>query len=295
MNNNKGMSLIEVLVAVSVMSIMSFFIMDMISNQNKAIKTTQHSMDRNQAQNQIERYMLDGEICKQTLLNIDFPLNQAVPIPAIKNNTQTLLSPGHKIGGVEIESFVVTRTSATELLFNVTYKKSISGQSYGGDSFRPQTVALSAQFETTAPNTNKIKNCFSQFQNVVSTALQMACAQLCPSCTWNASTSTCVRPPGVSTAIYRNNVTAQLLTTPAPANFNVQNCYNTGSNHSYGYICGNARNNITQQCANQGATLTNYSDSHGGCGSGWNNRSCTARGTCTFSYTLKGYLTPNPY
>lgn len=245
MNNNKGMSLIEVLVAVGIMSIMSFFIMDMVSNQNKAIKTTQHSLDVNEVQNQVQRLMIDSETCKNTLIGYTFPTGVDVPITAIKKSpTGTpILSTGSAIGGVVIDSLIVRRISGPDLELSINLKKSNTSTSFGGETFKPRKVNLSAKFRTSPAN--QVETCFTAFDNGVATALQLACTQLCPTCTWNATTVTCVRPTTPSTAIYLNPLTGQLSTS---ANFqkdgdNFCNCYNPGcpggSTQQGGHWCTN--------------------------------------------------------
>lgn len=280
MNNNKGMSLVEVLVAVGIMSIMSFFIMDMISNQNKAIKTTQHSMDVNEVQNQVQRLMIDSDTCKNTLNGYSFPTGVDVPISAIKKTlTGTpLLSSGSTVGGVIIDSLIVRRISGPDLELSINLKKSNTSTSYGGETFKPRKVNLSAKFKTSPPN--EVETCFTAFDNGVATALQLACAQLCPTCTWNAATVTCVRPTTPTTAIYLNPTSGQLT---QQSTYSINNdgddfchCYNPG--------CPSGTSQIAYGC--------NNGEKRSRCGFP---KGTTKIGTvtCRINNPL-GYLTPTP-
>jgi prepilin-type N-terminal cleavage/methylation domain-containing protein len=283
MNNNKGMSLIEVLVAVGIMSIMSFFIMDMVSNQNKAIKTTQHSLDVNEVQNQVQRLMIDSETCKNTLLGYTFTTGVDVPITGIKKSpTGTpILSAGSAIGGVIIDSLIVRRVSDSDLELSINLKKSNTSTSFGGETFKPRKVNLSAKFKTSAPN--EVETCFTAFDNGVATALQLACTQLCPTCTWNATTVTCVRPPtATSKPIYLNPISGQLQLTVPP------------SYHDVGVGCSNCGSNCTPSCPGGYSLISNNCRMTGNCGfRRW--RDCN--GTCRKNFgpfTPEGYLTPSP-
>jgi prepilin-type N-terminal cleavage/methylation domain-containing protein len=290
-----GFSLIEVMVAIGLMSIMSVGMMDMISNQNKSIKTTQMFMDLNEAQNKIQRYMLDSDICTDSLAGTSIPINGVVAITSLKKTgSPTLLSTSagsNTIGGVEVQSMSITRQNATDLLLSIQFKKSANAQkTYGGDNFI-RKINLSAQF---IPATNTVKNCFSQLDSAVASAVEMACAQLCPTCTWDPVNINCIKPAGgINKPLYLNNTTGQLTTTAAPSSFPVKNCFSEGSSHSYAHTCGVAKTNVTNQCAAQGATLSGYTEGHGGCGGG-NKQSCTGKGTCVYNFTLQGYLTSIP-
>lgn len=229
--NNRGMSLIEILVSMSIMAIMSFAVMQMISDQNKSIKTTQYTMDINEAQNQIQRLMLDSEVCKSSLTGNPFPEGVPVTIPSIKRGTLPLLSavaPNNKIGGILVESITGTRktgTSNRDIDIVVKYRKSVAGNSFGGDVFS-RTTTVSAQFDAS----NNIKNCFSQLDNAVSTAVGLACKELCPTCTFDPVTIKCIRPPTPSTALYINPLTGVITTNSGfqKDGDNFCNCYNPG-------------------------------------------------------------------
>lgn len=285
--NNKGFSLVEVLVAVGIMSVMSFFMMDMISNQNKAIKTTQLSMDINEAQNQLQRYLLDADICTSSLTGYNFPQNIEVPIDGIKRDPTTILlsklPPSNKVGGVQIESLSVKRKWAPldkELELFIRFKKTVSGTSYGGDLFL-RKINLSAQFLTASPN--MVKNCFSQLDRAIASAVQESCKQLCPTCTWDAVNVKCVRPTaGPAQPLFINPLNGQI--TPS-SDFEINNdsddfctCYNPG--------CPAGSTQVRYWC-NTGSGATR-------CGA-WPIKGKTKIGysTCRINNAL-GYLTPTP-
>lgn len=293
------MSLIEVIVAMGVMGILSYAMIEMISNQNKAIKTTQYAMDMNEVQNQLQRYMLDSDICKSTLGSQTILPGQEKPITEIKKNNiapappTVLLAVNQKIGGIEITGLKIKRSSThpNDIDLTADLKKTLSGNSYAGDNFK-KTIKLSAKFLPATPNL--IDNCYSQMDEAVNTAVQQACLQLCPTCTWDSVNNVCVRPPaGANKPLYKNEVNGQLTTSSPPANFNTQYCFSEGSSHSYSHTCGVARSRAADRCTNAGAQAYSISSSHGGCGGG-TKQSCTATATCTYIYTLQGYLTPNP-
>lgn len=284
-----GFSLIEVMVAVGVMSLMSYFMMDMITNQNKAIKSTQIAMDLNEAQNRIQRYMLDSDICKDSLVDYSFPISAAVPISSLKKTGAPDLfstaAGSNKVGGVEVESLIVTRQNSTDLELTIQFKKLNSKASYGGDSFI-RKVSLSAQF---IPATNTIKNCFSQLDNAVVTSVEQACLEVCPTCTWDPTKSPrCVKPAGVGVnkPLYRNLTTGEIRTNiPAPKTF--ENCIS--GKKKWDEAMGNASNS----CKDSGGLVGLTWHKDGGCSKG---QSDTGYASCNYdkNFVIEGYLTSSP-
>lgn len=290
MNNNKGISLIEVIVAVGIMSLLSFFIMDMINSQNKAIKTTQYLMDVNEAQNQIQKYMVESNVCKNSLAGHEFPPDVEVPIDSIKRDASTvLLSPSppyNKIGALEIESLMVKRKPIPddkELELIIKFKKTNSTTSYGGDRFLPRKVRLSVQFKPSP--SNEIENCFSYLEGVIATTLRLSCAQFCPKCIFDEPTLKCAPKAGsASLILYRNIRTGAITSTPTPTSIRYAVCIDGGNNGV------NAENAAKLKCSDLGGVVAGAGNDRGGCSSG--GRSYTGWADCNYTYEYLGTVNP---
>lgn len=289
--NRNGLSILEVIIAMGIMGILSYAMIELISNQNKAVRTTQNTIDVNEIQNQVQRYLLDSEICKSTLANLNLAEGQSLPITEIKkvgptgaaNVYLTSAPPNNKFGGMQIESFLLTRRTGLankELEFEIKMKRLEGGQNYNAVPVK-RKVNLSAKFDV-APNPDRIVNCFSQLDNAVWTAVQEACLQICPTCTWDSVNNKCVRPTG-SLAIYRNSVNGQLSSGPLPSRQFTQ-CISGGGN------CGNSETAARNKCTDSGGYVTSSSCGRGGCSTG--GKSYTGVANCSYNSVFLGYLNP---
>jgi prepilin-type N-terminal cleavage/methylation domain-containing protein len=235
--SQRGFSLVEVLVVTGLMAILSVAMMTMVSDQNKANKSTQLTIEANEIYNRVQRYMLDSNTCGDTLNGLVVaPGGKRVITNIVKDGTTLITSDasGNQIGGLFIKSMEITRkTGALNLEFDfmLTLERVNKTSSIGTDTFaRPMT--LQAKFSPTV--TNQIIGCFSQLESAVDTAVQESCDSLCPvtpvtvpSACWNVTTKKCSIPaPATARNLYMSS-TGLTLTQPVPTAFSCSNC---GSN-----------------------------------------------------------------
>lgn len=64
--NSRAFSLIEVMVAMSILTILSYFMADMIVNQQQAISTSEARMENLEIFRQIQGFLVDSKACKET-------------------------------------------------------------------------------------------------------------------------------------------------------------------------------------------------------------------------------------
>jgi prepilin-type N-terminal cleavage/methylation domain-containing protein len=264
--NNRGLSILEVLVAVSIMGILSYGMMEMVTNQNKSIKTAQNSMDLNEIKNQLQRYMLDSKTCADTFGGQIIPENGQISISEIKKvlpaSTTIFLStaaPKNKVGNILVESMTLKRGLGSEVELIVQLKKATTGNSYAGDSFK-RSVSLSVQFEP-APDQNKIKNCYSQLESVVDTARGQTCTDIYGAGAWDEALKKCNKPAAaVTTNVYQNNDGSLTLVQPTVTPFHCSNC---GGNCG---PCPSGWTQISNNCSRGGfCGLNRWRSCHGTC------------------------------
>lgn len=194
LHNQRGFSLIEILVAMAVLGIMSAGMMTMISDQNKANKSTQLTMETNELYAKVQRYMLNSSVCGETLNNVVLATGAQTPLTEIKKGGSAVVStsaPNNQLGGVAIKNMTLQRktgTQSSELDLVMTFEKINKGTSFGGDTFS-RTITLQGTFDTVV--TNKVVGCYSQLESAVDTAREMSCKDLCPTC-WDATAKTCI-------------------------------------------------------------------------------------------------------
>jgi prepilin-type N-terminal cleavage/methylation domain-containing protein len=85
LRGTQGMSLIEVMIAMSVLSIISLTILIMNKNMNKSVKDTEKKSDIDMMSREIAQLIADKEICKATFVGISLPSNTS--------NNETILIP----------------------------------------------------------------------------------------------------------------------------------------------------------------------------------------------------------
>lgn len=223
--SQRGFSLVEVLVVTGLMAILSMAMMTMVSDQNKANKSTQLTIEANEIYNRVQRYMLDSNTCGDTLNGLVVaPGGSRTITQIIKDGTPLVTStaPGNQIGGLFIKSMEITRkTGALNLEFDfmLILERVNKTTSMGSDTFaRPMT--LQAKFHPTI--TNQIIGCFSQLESAVNTAVQESCDSLCPvtpvtvpSACWNTVTKKCNMPaPTNAQNLYIKNDGSLTMTRP---------------------------------------------------------------------------------
>lgn len=287
--NKNGMSLIEVLIAISIMGILSYGMIDMVTSQNKAVKTAQNSIDINEVYNSIQRYMLDSNTCKSTMGGITILPGEEKPIADIKKTlpatgSTILLStapPQNTVGNIKVSALSIKRLASDDIELIVKLNKVVGGNSYGGDAFQ-RSVKLSVQYEA-APNNNTIKNCYSQLETAVETARKETCEDIYGVGAWDATLKKCVKPVSASgKPIYLNPINGQLQLSVPP------------SYHDVPVSCSNCGSNCTPGCPGGGyGLISNNCRMSGNCGfRRW--RDCN--GVCRKSFPAfvpEGYLIPN--
>lgn len=186
-----GFSLIEILVAMAVLGIMSAGMMTMISDQNKANKSTQLTMETNELYGKVQRYMLNSSVCSETLNNVVLAAGAQTTVTEIKKGGLAVVSNTTQLGGIAIKDMTLQRKTgaqASELDLIMTFEKSQKGTSFGGDTF-VRTITLQGTFDTVV--TDRVIGCYSQLESAVDTAREMSCKDLCPTC-WDATAKTCI-------------------------------------------------------------------------------------------------------
>jgi prepilin-type N-terminal cleavage/methylation domain-containing protein len=231
-----GFSLIEVLVVTALMAITSAAMMTMVSDQNKANKSTQLTIEANEVYNRIQRYMLDSAICGETLNGLVVAPGGQAAIDNIRKGGNNLISINDRIGDLTLTSMQLTRkTGALNLEFDllITLQKINRAASFGSETIG-RTVTLQAKINPSVAD--EIIGCFSHLETAVDTAVQESCDSVCPtlpatvpSACWNNTLKKCVLPPVAPTTalnLYQSS-TGLTLSQPTAQRFTCSNC---GSN-----------------------------------------------------------------
>ncbi len=233
--SQRGFSLVEVLIAAGLMSILSMGMMTMINDQNKANKSTQLTIEANELYNRVQRYMLDSKTCGDTLSGLVVAPGAQTTLTNIRKGADIVLTsaaPNNQFGGLSLRSMTLTRkTGALNLEFDLQliFEKNNKANSIGSDTLL-RTITLQAKFDPSAPN--QVVGCFSQLESAVDTAVQESCDSVCPvtpatipSACWDSGLKKCTLPSSTpaSQFLYMSN-SGLTLVKPLPTAYSCSNC-----------------------------------------------------------------------
>jgi type II secretory pathway pseudopilin PulG len=169
LKNDKGMTIVNVLIAAAMMGGLALVIAQIGQNSSKIQRNAIENQDLNSFVNTVEKHMLNHEACKNTFNGIILANEGATEtISEIKNfNDITVYSTTENPAPTyQINSMLAERTAGTGLDFKIELEKTRKGKSYGAEVVT-KTIKLDASYNT---STGAVEKCFSQLDNAVSSA-----------------------------------------------------------------------------------------------------------------------------
>lgn len=190
LSTQSGMSIVQVLIAASMMGGLALVMGKMGENQSKMQRGARESFDINSLHNSIEKILLNSVSCRETITQIS-----SLPIKPLTSNSGVSIDhivskiddePGtqkvikykigkeNRIGTVYIESIKATRFNQNEIRLRFVIKKIVQGKHKGfGAQSLNKDIVLFGKFTGNNPT-----GCYSQMDNAVISAVLEACKSL---------------------------------------------------------------------------------------------------------------------
>lgn len=163
MYRNKGMGLVQVMVAGAILAGLGLFMAQMANNSNKVAKGLKNTMDLSAHFAQIQNGLLRDQSCRGFLKDL-----RLGPVPSSRKlvvNGRTLLQQGKKLDGtsLKVKSMNVLGTG-----LRVVFEKDESDRSLGPKQLR-RDFGLIYDWEG-----GRIKKCYSDVDNAIKSAVNIA-------------------------------------------------------------------------------------------------------------------------
>lgn len=191
------------------------FLTQTFSDQQKSNETIEYKIEVNDLVSRVQSHLLDSTVCKDTLAGVVISEGAELPIQSIRKGTIDLFSvsgPSSVVGNIILDSMKIKRKQFPknkEIDFILSLKKKNAKATYGGEII-VRSITVQAEFDLIA--LNKIVSCYSALDNAITTARELACKDICPTC-WDPVQLKCKI---TGTPIYKDQLDASIKLEPTP-------------------------------------------------------------------------------
>lgn len=232
--NEAGMSMVNVMMAAAMMGGLALVVAQLGKNSNQVVKSTKTSTEINAFYNNMEQIFLKSHSCIATFnypSSLAFPVNVKVPVPSIYTDYPELNPDGSIISHHYNEKFIaaspptVTKNyiGPSRVYISEIYASRVDNNTLTlvfklnrGTHSKPNIVEKKIELAVQFNPDNTVKNCFSQLDGAVQTAVinarEEACKDIDPNATWTPATG-CVLSDAYKKQIFEDGL-SQMNSTP---------------------------------------------------------------------------------
>jgi len=184
MKNNKGFSLVQVMVAAGLMGGLALGVMQITKQMQTTAVVGETLLEENQLFNHISTILIDANSCEETFKGLSFG-DSVESINRVKSNGNAVKV--YQVGGIygnralELKDMILSGKEGEEHLVLVI--KRIKAAYIG-----PKEIKKKVHLKLVVKD-NKVINCFSELSNVTETSIKKSCSAL--SADYDPVTQTC--------------------------------------------------------------------------------------------------------